>query len=258
VEAGGTAFAIPLDAVQNTRRLADLSVTASGSCVLHDGRALAFIPLATALDGARWSGSPGAAAVIVAGACGLAAIGVDRIVGAARIMVRPLPQKFVASPIVAGASLDAESNPQLVLDPDRLAAAAHGGFVAEPDPAIEKRPILVVDDSLTTRMLESSILESAGYDVDVAMSGEEGLDRVRAKRYGLILVDVEMPGMDGFTFIERIRADPGLRDIPALLVTSRASPQDRQRGRFVGANGHICKSEFDQAALLAMIAPLMG
>jgi len=256
IEAGGTTFALPLDAVRSTRRLAGLAVAASGACLLHEDRALAFIPLATALDGARRPA--GAAAVIVAGACGLAAIGVDRIIGTARIIVRPLPQRLLAGSIVAGAAIDADSNPQLVLDPDRLAAAAHAGFVSEPDPAAERRPILVVDDSLTTRMLESSILESAGYDVDVAVSGEEALDRLRDKRFGLVLVDVEMPGMDGFTFIERIRADPDLRDIPALLVTSRASPQDRRRGREVGANGHICKSEFDQAALLAMIAPLMG
>jgi two-component system chemotaxis sensor kinase CheA len=81
---------------------------------------------------------------------------------------------------------------------------------------------------------------------------------VRAKRYAVILVDVEMPGMDGFTFIEHLRADPALRDIPAVLVTSRATAEDRQRGRDVGANGHIIKSEFDQAELLTLIAPLMG
>jgi CheY-like chemotaxis protein len=68
-----------------------------------------------------------------------------------------------------------------------------------------------------------SILESAGYEVDVALSGEEALACVTSKPYALILVDVEMPGMDGFTFIERIRAEPALRHIPAILVTSRAA-----------------------------------
>jgi two-component system chemotaxis sensor kinase CheA len=73
-----------------------------------------------------------------------------------------------------------------------------------------------------------------------------------------MLVDVEMPGMDGFTVIERMRSEPALRDIPAILVTSRAAPEDRQRGRDVGAQGYIIKSEFDQAELLAMIRPLIG
>ncbi len=67
-----------------------------------------------------------------------------------------------------------------------------------------------------------------------------------------------MPGMDGFTFVEHLRADPSLRDIPAILVTSRAAPEDLRRGREVGAQGYIVKSEFDQAELLAMIKPLMG
>ena len=82
---------------------------------------------------------------------------------------------MTASPIVAGASLDADGNPQLVLDPDGLVAAAHRGDAGELDvPPPAKRPVLVVDDSLTTRMLEQSILESAGYDVDVAAVGRGG------------------------------------------------------------------------------------
>ncbi len=107
-------------------------------------------------------------------------------------------------------------------------------------------------------MLEQSILESAGYEVDVAVSAEEGLEIARRKRYSLFLVDVEMPGMDGFSFVERIRSDLELRDIPAILVTSRAAPEDRQRGRDAGAQGYIVKGEFDQAALLTMIKTLVG
>jgi two-component system chemotaxis sensor kinase CheA len=121
----------------------------------------------------------------------------------------------------------------------------------DPDPV--RRSVLVIDDSLTTRMLEQSILESAGYEVDTAESGEQGLEAARRKRYALFLVDVEMPGIDGFTFIERIRADPDLRDTPAILVTSRASADDRNRGDAVGARGYIVKGEFDQVDLLARI-----
>jgi two-component system chemotaxis sensor kinase CheA len=107
-------------------------------------------------------------------------------------------------------------------------------------------------------MLEKSILESAGYEVDVASSGEEGLELAQRKRFSLILCDVEMPGIDGFTFVERIRSHPRLRDTPAVLVTSRAAPQDRQRGREVGAHGYIVKSEFNQAELLTMIQPMVA
>jgi two-component system chemotaxis sensor kinase CheA len=107
-------------------------------------------------------------------------------------------------------------------------------------------------------MLEQSILESAGYEVDMATSGEEGLERARRADYALILVDVEMPGMDGFTFIEQIRRDQKLRDTPAILVTSRSAPEDKRRGLEVGAQGYVVKSEFDQAELLDHIKRLVA
>jgi two-component system chemotaxis sensor kinase CheA len=262
VEAGGPGctMAIPLDAVRATRRIAssEMSFAAPGASVLHDQKAIAFVPLATALDGTPCSVGRNWAAVVVDGADGVAAIGVERLLGTAKIVVRPLPQHMTANPIVVAASLDANGNPQLVLDPDSLVAAARRGCAGELDANVPKRPVLVVDDSLTTRMLEQSILESAGYDVDVAVSGEEALERVREKHYALMLVDVEMPGMDGFTFIERIRSDPTSRDIPAILVTSLAGPEHRQHGHDVGAQGFIVKSEFDQAELLSMIKPMMA
>jgi two-component system chemotaxis sensor kinase CheA len=260
VDGSGNVMAIPLDAVRNTLRVgaADISHTSSGASVLYEQVAIAFVPLSTVLDGTRWSANRSWSAIIVAAAEGLAAFGVERLLGTARIVVRALPEGLPVSAVVAGASLDSDGNPQLVLDPAGLVAAAQRGGAGSLEAVSPKRPLLVIDDSLTTRMLEQSILESAGYEVDVALSGEEALEIVRRKRYAVLLVDVEMPGMDGFSFIERIRSDPALRDIPAILVTSRAEPEDRQRGHQVGAQGYIGKGEFDQAELLTMIKSLIG
>jgi two-component system chemotaxis sensor kinase CheA len=262
VEVGGAgnAVGIPLNAVRSTLRLAakDISQGASQATVLFEKCAIPFMPLSTALTGALSSTGRSWTAIVVASTTGMAAFGVDRLLGAGSTVVRALPAGMTASTMVAGASLDSEGNPQLVIDPDGLVAAAHRGTTGVLESVLPKRPVLVVDDSMTTRMLEKSILESAGYEVDVALSGEEALDCVRGKRFALTLVDVEMPGMDGFTFIEHLRADPALRDIPAILVTSRASPEDLKRGRDVGANGHIVKSEFNQAELLTMIEQLTG
>jgi two-component system chemotaxis sensor kinase CheA len=94
--------------------------------------------------------------------------------------------------------------------------------------------------------------------VDLATSAEEGLEAARRKQYSLFLVDVEMPGMDGFSFIERIRADAELRDIPAILVTSRNEPADLRRGKEVGAQDYVVKSEFNQANLLGRIRELVN
>jgi len=160
--------------------------------------------------------------------------------------------------VVAGATLDGEGNPRLVIDPDALVAEALGAGPESSAAAPARPPILVIDDSLTTRMLEQSILESAGFEVETAVSAEEALDRAHRERFALFLVDVEMPGMDGFSFIERARGDPALRDIPAILVTSRSAAEDRRRGDEVGANGYIVKSEFNQGELLERIRSLVG
>jgi two-component system chemotaxis sensor kinase CheA len=259
-EGSGGIVAIPLDSVRATRRTTASEITFAppAASMLHGDRAIPFLPLATALDGTAWSAEQSWAAVIVAEGDALAAIGVERLLGTAKIVVRPLPQPITASPIVTAAALDADGNPQIILDPSGLIAAARRGRPAELAAPSAKRTVLVVDDSLTTRMLERSILESAGYEVDLAVSAEDALERLRDRRYALILVDVEMPGMDGFTFVERLRTDAKSRDIPAILVTSLAAPEHRRRGREVGAQGYIVKSEFDQAELLSMIEPMMA
>jgi two-component system chemotaxis sensor kinase CheA len=262
VEAAGRIVAIPLDAVKRTLRVAvvDLAQSAQGASIMFEGKVIPFAPLERALrrvtqsrDAARsWS------AVIIEGANALAAVGVERLRGTQNLVLRPLPEFTPSDPIVAGASLDAEGHPQLVLDPQGLVEHVCRAGPALAAASSQRAPILVIDDSLTTRMLEQSILESAGYEVDLATSGEEGLERARKRRYALFLVDVEMPGMDGFTFIERTRGDPALRDIPAILVTSRASPEDRQRGQSVGARAYIVKGDFDQSELLEKIRLLAG
>ena len=260
VDAGGQTAAIPLDAVKQTLRISstDIAHAPASSSVMYEGKMIPFRPLALALRGkhdvamSAWSG------VVVAAGGELAAYGVDRLRGTETIVLRPLPALARVDAIVAGASLDSEGNPQLVLDPDALVAHARADGALVPVSRTSRVSILVIDDSLTTRMLEQSILESAGYHVATASSGEEGLDKARQHRYALFLVDVEMPGMDGFTFIEHARADPTLRDVPAVLVTSRASPEDRRRGEQVGARAYIVKSEFDQVELLERIRLLVG
>jgi two-component system chemotaxis sensor kinase CheA len=252
----GTIVAIPLSSVRRALRLgpADIVTTPAGAAIVYDDSVIPFVPL-TAVLGRSAPPRPGAwSAVVVEDRGRRVALGAGRLIGTATIVVRPLPELAPCDPVIGGASLDADGAPQLVLDPAGLVAAPPYQLSTEPP----HRPrILVVDDSVTTRMLEQSILESAGYQVDLAVSGEDGLARARAERYALFLVDVEMPGMDGFAFIEQARSDPALRDIPAILVTSRASAADRARGREVGARGYIAKGEFDQGALLDQIARLV-
>jgi two-component system chemotaxis sensor kinase CheA len=262
VDGGGHVVGIPLDAVRETLRVsaADVTHTAAGRSIVHDGKVIPFAPLARSLRSPVAPRTPRAAwsaAVIDSGGV-LAAVGVDRLLGTENVVLRQLPDLVPDHPLVAGASLDPEGNPQVVLDPAELVVEVRRAEATTTDTPTKSPPILVIDDSLTTRMLEQSILESAGYEVDLAVSGEEALEKAHQRRYGLFLVDVEMPGMDGFTFIERSRALPETRDVPAILVTSRAAPEDVRRGEAVGASAHVVKSEFDQNELLARIRKLVG
>jgi len=272
VEAGGTRVTIPLDAVIQTLRVGDAEVarSAEGDSIIFAGKAIPFLPLDLMLQRAGSGGanfgrrmSPGiGSAVVVQSAERCVAIGVDRLLGAANIVMRALPSVVEADPLVAGASLDAEGTPQLVLDPAGLVAAAErsGGetFNTAAQSHAQRAPVLVIDDSLTTRMLEQSILEVAGYEVELAISAEDGLSKAQGNLYSLFIVDVEMPGMDGFGFVAQTRADPLLRDIPAILVTSRDSAEDRLRGQQVGASAYVIKGEFDQMQLLKTIRTLIG
>jgi len=287
VEAAGALAAIPLDAVRQTLRVRDSEVVrlAESDSILHEGNVIPFLPLDRML---RRSGSaghphpgsaghphpgsaghphPGSAgrnrgvwsAVVVQAGDRRVAVGVDRLLGTSNIVMGALPSAVEADPVVLGASLDAEGNPQLVLDPAGLVAAAeHGRGAASEEAAPLRAPILVIDDSLTTRMLEQSILESAGYEVELAVSAEEALAKAHDRRYSLFIVDVEMPGMDGFEFVAHTRSDAALRDIPAILVTSRNALEDRQRGEQAGARAYIVKGEFDQGQLLQTIRTVIG
>ena len=260
VDAGGRTVAIPLEAVRRTLRIAigDLAQSAQGASILWEGKVIPFAPLEGALRRVTQGAARSWSAVVIEGANTRAAVGVERLRGTQNVILRPLPDCTPSDPIVAGASLDAQGHPQLILDPEGLVEYVGSAGAALAAMPLLRAPILVIDDSLTTRMLEQSILESAGYEVELATSGEDALERARKRRYSLFLVDVEMPGMDGFTFIERARGDPVLRDIPAVLVTSRASPEDRRRGLKVGARAYIIKGEFDQIEFLEQIRSLVG
>lgn len=260
VEAGGATAAIPFNAVKEAQRVDRHRVSSAGGSIRCEGKMIPLLRLSEVLgtadpdEAARamWS------VVVIAGGSGLAALAVDRLRGRTSLLTRPLPAQAPIDSIVSGAWLDSLGNPQPVLDPDRLLDLASRTERQAPEPKAPALPILVIDDSLTTRMLEQSILESAGYTVELATSGEEALQKARARRFGLFLVDVEMPGMDGFAVLEEMKLDPALRGIPAVLVTSRAAPEDRRRGQEAGARAYIVKSEFDQMELLERIRTLVA
>jgi two-component system chemotaxis sensor kinase CheA len=263
---GGATALVPLDAVRGTRQVlaSEILTSPEGDRVLYGDRAVPFVPLGALLGAAAASRVEARAswsAVIVQAGGQWTALGVERLLGTMEIVVKPLPRGAGAPPGIAGAAFDAQGDPLLVIDPSTLSPGARttARKDAQSTPAKRPRlPILVIDDSLTTRMLEQSILESAGYEVDLCASAEEALRKARARRYGLFIVDVEMPGMDGFTFTATSRADAALREVPVIIVSSLASARDRERGREAGASAYIVKGEFDQNNFVRKVAELLG
>jgi CheY-like chemotaxis protein len=117
--------------------------------------------------------------------------------------------------------------------------------------------VLVVEDSLVAGELERRILLAAGYDAELAHDGVEALEVLRHAKWDLVISDVDMPRMDGFELTAQLRADPRLRDIPVIIVTSRDSADYRRRGFEAGANAYVTKRDFDQAQILDTVRRLI-
>ena len=250
VAAGGHVVGVPRSAVRQVVAITPADLRAGSIAV---GTARCPVAALTRILGGP-AGRPTVALVLHA-ADALAAVAVDQVLGTDEIVVRTLASSIPVAPVVRGVALDDEGRPRPVLDPAVLVVAVPR-LPAEPEVVVPRRPpILVVDDSLTSRMMEQSILEAAGYEVDVAASAELGLACTAERDYGLCLVDVEMPGLDGFGFISQLR---GSSATPAILVTSRDTPADRQRGIAVGAQGYLVKGALDPGELLTMIARLLA
>jgi len=213
------------------------------------------VPARNASDGADTQAKT---AAILACAGATAAVKVDRLYGTEVILLRPLPALAAADPIVAGTFLDQDGVPRAVLAPQTLIVAPDVRPPTDLPATDTPQPILIIDDSLTTRMLETCILESAGFTVESAASAEEGLKMAKFKNYALFLVDIEMPGMDGFEFVELSRGDVTLREVPCILVSSRDSTEDKRRAEIAGAAAYIVKSQFDQTEFLQRVDGLIG
>jgi two-component system chemotaxis sensor kinase CheA len=195
------------------------------------------------------------------------AVAVDELLEVRDLGIRPLPAGAGALPFVRGAALLETGAVALVLDPVALVAAGLGQdagagtgvtLAAPRSLALARQRVLVVDDSITTRTLERSILEAAGYEVLTAVDGSDGWRILQEQGCDLVVADIEMPRMDGFALCEAIRASRRFAELPIVLVTALERPEDRARGLEAGADAYIGKSSFDQESLLETIEQLLG
>ncbi len=202
---------------------------------------------AAAIDSGPVADGAGRRTAIVVAYAGKGAVcTVDKIVGPREIVVRPLGPLLAPLPLYAGATISGSGKVQLILDPAALVRIAHPGTVAIAPSAsggttAAAGRALVVDDSRAIREALTAMLARDGWIVDVAEDGARALHMVQQLRYDLLITDLEMPRMNGFELIARLRRDQTLADLPVVIITSRASSENRRRARELGARAMVGK-----------------
>ena len=194
------------------------------------------------------------------------AVVVDDLHDERELVLRPLEHAArAATNASVGTSLLSSGEVALVLSVPALLAheaneGAHLSRALAAVESVERAPsrILVVDDSITSRTLEQSVLAAAGYDVVTAVDGAEGWRTIERDAIELVVSDVEMPNLDGIGLCERIRANASTAALPVILVTSLDEPAQRARGLEAGADAYLTKSSFDQDTLLDTVRMLLG
>jgi two-component system chemotaxis sensor kinase CheA len=235
--------------------------------LLYRGAPLPVVSLAAAL-GMKTTPAlqPGGKAQLVVLAAGgrEVAFAVDQLIAGHEVVVKTLGARISRARNFAGATTLPSGRIALILNTAELVEGALkmgrggglGAALAARAPE-RRRRLLVAEDSVTTRSLERSILEAAGYEVAVASDGAEAWQRIQESPPDLLISDIEMPRLDGFGLTEAIRASKRFHGLPVILVTARSSDKDRTRGLEVGADAYLVKSAFDQRSLLETITQLL-
>ena len=261
VEVGGQVFAIPIGSVDCVKQVetTDIVSIEADRAIVWNNRPISLRALAEVI-GLEQTHAPSGLFQVAIVSVGWRAVAfmVDRIVGEQEIVVKPLTTPLRSVRNIVGAAPDGGGGIMIVLDPrdlidSALAAVATTNLSRSPE---ETPPphILVVDDSVTTRSIEKSILGHNGYRVSVAVDGREGWDFLQTQTVDLVISDIEMPVMDGLEFTRRIKESERLRHVPVIIVSSLASEADRQRGADVGADAYLVKSQFETASLLDLVS----
>jgi two-component system sensor histidine kinase and response regulator WspE len=191
---------------------------------------------------------------------------VEGIRGEQDLVVRPLDPRLGKVPNISAAAILDDGSPVLIADVEDLIRSMdqfiQGNklrrYDREEQDARPGKRVLVVDDSITVREVERQLLRNHGYDVTVAVDGQQGWNMVRAEHFDLVITDVDMPRMNGLELVAAMRNDPTLRAVPVVIVSYKEREQDRLRGLEVGANYYLTKSSFHDNTFLQAVTDLIG
>jgi chemosensory pili system protein ChpA (sensor histidine kinase/response regulator) len=197
-----------------------------------------------------------------------AAIRIDAVIGSREIVVKSVGPQISSVPGILGATIMGDGSVLIILDLAPL--VRHGvarrqqrleeGLSAVQAPVVEEvrvRPlVMVVDDSITMRKVTSRVLERHEYEVCTAKDGVDAIERLHERVPDLMLLDIEMPRMDGYELATHMKADPRFRDVPIIMITSRTGDKHRQRAFDIGVDRYLGKP-YQEAELLIQIGEVL-
>ena len=188
---------------------------------------------------------------------------VDELMGNEEIVVKNIGPQFARVVGIDGATVLSNGQVVLILNPVALASRARGGDAQSHLPTMPDVPeaaevstlptVMVVDDSLTVRKITGRLLAREGYQVLLAKDGVEALEQLLDIVPDVMLVDIEMPRMDGFDLTRNVRADERLKSIPIIMITSRTAEKHRTYAFEIGVNHYLGKP-YQEDELLGLVA----
>ena len=192
------------------------------------------------------------------------ALQVDALAGSREIVVKSLGPQFTGVHGLSGATILGDGRVVLILDllayirahqarQPLLRAQQEAVGALEFIPALRPLLVLVVDDSVTVRKVTSRLLERNGMNVITAKDGVDAMSVLEEHTPDLMLLDIEMPRMDGFEVATRVRNDPRLKDLPIIMITSRTGQKHQNRAMAIGVNDYLGKP-YQESVLLERIA----
>ena len=196
--------------------------------------------------------------------CGLA---VDRFIGEQDLAVRPLDPRLGKVPHISAAAVTESGDPLLIVDIDDLLQSIaqllgegrlRGVTTLSTQGTKAKPSVLIVDDSITVREVQRQLLSLSGYDVDVAVDGQDGWNALTTRAYDLLITDVDMPRMNGIDLIRAVRREPRFAQLPIIIVSYKDREEDRLLGLEVGANAYLTKGSFHDDSFIRTVTDLIG
>lgn len=252
VHVGDQLYAVPLASVANiievpVEKLSGLSV-GKNPLLSHNDKVYPFIDLAARL-GIEAAARNGKKVPVLIARTGTREIAtrVDALSGAREVVIKSLGPQLSEIKGLAGATILGDGRVVLILDlaglwyRDDLIHLERHAPAAAPETVRARPVIMVVDDSLTVRKVTGKHLQKRGMEVMVAKDGIDAVEQLREKVPDLMLVDIEMPRMDGYELTARVRADERLKHVPIIMITSRAGAKHRQKAMDLGVNLYMTK-----------------